>query len=121
MGEPPCAQYLGYTNFELKDNIIWEATVDRREFERFALRIVDKYFSHPSYYKIDGKPVFSIYDISNLIQGLGGPDATTRTLEWFRDQTIKAGFPGLHLQFIKWGEKQFNFSGLDEGTTAAPN
>lgn len=79
--------------------LIWEGGLDRAEFEKIALRIIEKYFSHPSYYKIDGKPVFMFYDLNNLIEGLGGMEKTKAGLDWFRDQTRKAGFKGLELQY----------------------
>ena len=78
--------------------LIWNGWVNRAEFEKIALRWIEKYFSHPSYYKIDGKPVFMIYDLNNLIKGLGGIDQTKDALGWFREQVKKAGFKGLELQ-----------------------
>jgi hypothetical protein len=39
-----------------------------------------------------------IYDLNKLIQGLGGIEETKDALEWFRKETLKAGFPGLDLQ-----------------------
>ncbi|MGL1891424.1 MAG: glycoside hydrolase family 99-like domain-containing protein [Spirochaetaceae bacterium] len=104
-----------------QETVIWDARVDRSEFERICNRLIDKYFHHPSYYTIEGKPVFSLYDIQNLIDGLGGVDETVRALKWFKEQTIKSGLPGLHLQLTKWGINQLNLSGLDEGKTAIPN
>ena len=77
---------------------LWEGGVDRKEFERITLRIIEKYFKHPSYYKIDGKPVFMFYDLNNLIEGLEGIGEVRDAFEWFREQTIRAGFPGLDLQ-----------------------
>jgi len=64
--------------------------------------VITKYFSHPSYYKIDGKPVFSIYDMNNLVKGLGGVQQAVDALDYFRAEVKKAGFPGLHLQMIYW-------------------
>ncbi|NLB42351.1 MAG: hypothetical protein GX815_08835 [Clostridiales bacterium] len=96
-----------------EDNLIWNGAVDRQEFEKIANRIIEKYFTQPSYYKINGKPVFMIYDTENLMKGLGGADATRSALDWFRNQTIKAGFPGIHLQMTMWGERNFNYSGID--------
>ena len=51
-----------------------------------------------NYYKIDGCPVFMIYDVANLIRGLGGIENTQKALDNFRDKVKAAGFPGLHLQ-----------------------
>jgi hypothetical protein len=48
-----------------KSEVIWPGSVDRKNFDAVAERVIEKYFHHPSYYRIEGKPVFSIYDISN--------------------------------------------------------
>ena len=37
--------------------VIWEGSQPRPEFEKIVHLVIDMYFSHPSYYKIDGKPV----------------------------------------------------------------
>jgi hypothetical protein len=100
-------------NSHLNDNIIWGADVDRPEFERVGRRLIERYFKHPSYYRIDGKPVFMIYDLSNLIKGLGGAEKTRAALTWLRDACVEAGLPGLHLQLCYWGEKSCNRSGVD--------
>ena len=96
-----------------QDPTVWLGSVDRHEFEIVAHRIIDKYFSRPNYYKINGKPVFMIYDVDNLVKGLGGVDATRDALEWFRKETIKAGHNGLELQLTGWGERMNNMSGVD--------
>ncbi|CAK4828143.1 unnamed protein product [Aphanomyces euteiches] len=83
---------------DTQDTIIWDAAVDRPEFERIANRLIKEYFKHPSYYTIDGKPVFMIYDLTNLMKGLGGDNATKDAFAWFRNRAIEEGLPGLHLQ-----------------------
>ena len=100
------------------DTVVWGGAVDRREFETIATRLIETYFGHPCYYRIDGKPVFMIYDLANLMKGLGGAEATKAALDWFRAQAEKAGLPGLHLQLTAWGEQNFNLSGVDGGKTA---
>jgi hypothetical protein len=80
------------------DQLIWKGGVDRAEFEIICHRVIEKYFPHPSYYKVDGKPSFMIYELQTLIQGLGGAKQTKDALEWFRKETVKAGFKGLDLQ-----------------------
>jgi hypothetical protein len=102
-------------------NIIWQAAVDRREFERLARRLIERYFSHSSYYTIDGKPVFMIYDLNRLASGLGGIDQTADAFAWFREQAVQAGLKGLHLQLTSWGANKLNLSGVDDGATATPN
>ena len=92
---------------------IWDGAVTLTQFEKVVHRTIQNYFTHPSYYKINGKPVYMIYDLDNLIRGLGGIDATKKALEWFRNETVKAGFPGLELQLTLRGEKSMNATGID--------
>ncbi len=76
---------------------IWDGAVDRKTFDFIVNRTIEKYFSQPNYYKIDGKPVYMLFDIMNLVRGLGGVEETWKALDYFREQTVKAGFPGLEL------------------------
>ena len=78
--------------------LIWKGDIDRHEFEKVTLRIIDRYFSHPSYYKIDGKPVFMIYHMIEFIEGMGGTKEARDALMWFREEVKKAGHKGLELQ-----------------------
>ncbi len=93
--------------------IIWQGKVDRTQFEQICDRVIEKYFKLPNYYTIDGKPVFMIYDITNLMKGLGGVEQTKDALVWFRQRCVECGLPGLHLQMTVWWENQINFSGID--------
>ena len=92
---------------------LWNGAVDEKEFEKITDRVIEKYFSEPNYYRIDGKPVFMIYDARNLINGLGGMEATLKALTRFREKTVAAGHPGLELQLTVWGERISNVSGVD--------
>ncbi|MES1159168.1 MAG: glycoside hydrolase family 99-like domain-containing protein, partial [Bacteroidota bacterium] len=65
--------------------------------------IIKDYFKQPNYYKINGEPVFSIYELSTFIKGIGGSEKAKAALDYFRKKTKEAGFPGLHLQAILWG------------------
>lgn len=103
-----------------EDNVIWTGRVDREEFEKICRRNIEKYFKHPQYYKIDGKPVFMIYDIPQLIAGLGGIEETADALRWFTEETKRAGFPGLDLQITMWSIN-LNYSGLDANKTGNPS
>lgn len=102
------------------DTVIWKGAVDRTGFETVVHRVIEKYFKQPNYYTIDNCPVFMIYDVKNLITGLGGIENTKRAIKWFREEVKKVGFPDLHLQITIWGENSLNLSGFDsnmQGTT----
>lgn len=79
---------------------LWTAQVDRRMFEQIAERWIDRYFAHPNYYRIDGKPVLSIYHLANLVAGLGGLAAARAALDWLRARAVTRGLRGLHLQGV---------------------
>ena len=95
---------------------IWDGAVDRKTFEHIVHRTIEKYFSHPSYYKIDGKPVYMLFDTENLVRGLGGVKETLDALQYFRDETVKAGFPGLDLH-LTIRSPEYRAKMLDERTS----
>jgi hypothetical protein len=106
-----------YWNIDLSDDygdtVIWNGSVGFDGFATVVDRVIEKYFSQSNYYKIDGCPVFMIYDVKNLIKGLGGIEKTQKAIAYFREKTKQAGFPNLHLQFTIWGENTLNLSGFD--------
>ncbi len=101
------------------DNVVWNGTVSQSQFDIITDRLIEKYFSHPSYYKINGAPVFMIYDVNNLIFGLGGIDNTVKKLAEFRKKVKAAGFPDLELQLCSWSENAVNLGGIDATRTGS--
>ncbi len=113
--------YLMWANHDVRRNywnvhrykddtsLLWDGAVDLENFKIIVDRVISRYFTKPNYYRIDGKPVFSIFSIQNLLEGLGGIENAIAALDYFRAETKKAGFPGLHIQLIGFGapgEKQ---------------
>ncbi len=84
-------------------SILWEGPVNLENFEKVADRVINQYFIKSNYFKIDGEPVFHVFSPDNLVRGLGGLDQTRDALEYFRERTREAGFPGLHIQFRPGG------------------
>lgn len=99
------------------ESVIWNGAVDRKGFETIAKRVTERYFTQENYYKIDGKPVFMIYELENLVNGLGGIEATRDAFSWWREEAKKAGFPGVHFQLTCRGRHSANLSGVDGNTT----
>ncbi len=97
------------------ETVIWQGAVGEAEFDKICDRLINKYFCREEYYKIDGKPVFMIYDLQNLIDGLGGVENTRAKLLEFKEKCGIAGLGGLHLQLTQWGERVLNLSGVDGG------
>ena len=82
------------------DEIVWLGSQPREEFDRVCRRVIELYFKRPNYYKIDGCPVFMIYDTVNLIKGFGGIEKTREALDAFRVLVKEAGFPDLHTSCV---------------------
>jgi hypothetical protein len=83
---------------------VWrKGEVGRAAFEQHTQDAIQNYFTQPNYWKIDGCPYFSIYDLDKLISGLGGLAETRSALDNFRERTKKAGFPDLHLNIVDQG------------------
>ena len=97
-----------------EDTVVWSGQVDRPAFETMALRLIEKYFTHPQYLRIDGKPLFCIYDLRNFVEGLGGTEAARAAIDWFREACRQAGLPGFHLQIILQSPCVANMSGIDK-------
>ena len=71
-----------------------------KEFERVANYVVEKYFTQPGSWTIDGCPYFSIYEMGTFLRGFGSVKETRKALDYFREITRKAGFPDLHLNMV---------------------
>jgi hypothetical protein len=103
-----------------KSKEYWKGATDRKNFNIVVDRMI-KYFKDPSYLKVDGQPVFSIYELSTFINGLGGADSAKMALDYFRKKTIEAGFPGLHLQSILWGNVPATLPGVPADKSGTQN
>ena len=110
------ANYLWYkplASSEFGNTVIWRGSVTFEQFQKIGRRWIENYFGHPSYYKIDGKPVLMIYDTPAFVNGLGGLENAKKAVAWLREETVKAGFSGLHLQYCPQGSNTVNASGVD--------
>jgi hypothetical protein len=112
--------YLDNTTDD-KSKIYWYGGVDRPTFNTIVAHIIKDYFSQPNYYKINGEPVISIYELATFIKGMGGVKQAKDALDYFTQKTKEAGFPGLHLQGVLWGAIPSNLSGVPGDTTATQN
>jgi hypothetical protein len=83
--------------------LLYPGKVTPETFEKMTDIIIERYFKHPSYWKINGAPYFSVYELFRLVECFGSMEATKAALERFRSKTIKAGFPDLHLNAVIWG------------------
>jgi hypothetical protein len=96
--------YWNVHKFKDDDSLLWDGAVDWENFKIIVDRVIDRYFKRPNYFKIDGKPVFSIFSIENLMESFGGSvEETRKALDYFREKVKQAGFPDLHIQWNQGG------------------
>jgi hypothetical protein len=94
-----------WNHFRYKtDSMIWKGAVDWDNYKFVVDRAVHHYFKMPNYYRINNEPVYSVFSIGDLIKSFNGLEGTKKALDYFRQEAKKAGFTGLHLQFIGWGQ-----------------
>ena len=84
--------------------LVFPGKVTPAGFERISDHVIKDYFTHPSYWRIDGRPYFSFYELSKLLENFGTVEATRAALDQFRAKARAAGLPGLHLNAVVWGQ-----------------
>lgn len=76
-------------------------TVSEAEFEEMCRHVVENYFPRENYWRVGGKPYFSIYNLADLLASFGSVGRTAEKLSWFRELAAGAGLGGLHLNAIE--------------------
>jgi hypothetical protein len=85
------------------DNSIGDAKtlpIGRAGFEKMTDHIVKNYFPLDSHWTVDGRCYFSIYNLIDFIQEMGGLQGAKEAIDSFRAKTIASGRKGLHLNVI---------------------
>ena len=90
---------------KMKFTIMWEnqsrgvaGVADERDLLENLLPFwIENYFRHPSYLKIDNKPLLFIYRPEFLMQDLGSVENVARALDRLRQACREQGFDGLYL------------------------
>ncbi|HEX2999272.1 MAG TPA: glycoside hydrolase family 99-like domain-containing protein, partial [Armatimonadota bacterium] len=90
---------------KMKFTIMWEnqsrgkaGIADMRDLEENLLPFwIENYFKHPSYLKIDNKPLLFIYRPEFLIKDLGSVEQAAAAIARMRQACRDAGFAGLYV------------------------
>jgi len=56
-----------------------------------------------SYWRIDGKPSFSVYDLQKLVENVGDVASTRKAIGALRAKAVAAGMPGVRVNAVAWG------------------
>ena len=107
--------YLMYANHDVKYNywnphkwgdntdLLFNPRVGMEDWKKIVERVISQYFHLPNYVKIDGCPVFAMFNADIFKQGFSSDEEAAEAMEYFRSEVRKAGFPGLHLQLTPGG------------------
>lgn len=107
--------YLMYANHDVKysywnchrwegaDSLLFNPRIGMEDWKKVVHRVITHYFHLPNYVKIDGCPVFAMFNADNFRQGFSSEEEAEEAMDYFRAEVRKAGFPGLHLQLTPGG------------------
>jgi Glycosyltransferase WbsX len=86
-----------------EQKLLYPGKVSAERFEEIGDFVIREYFTKPNYWKIDGKPYFSVYDVQKFVEGFGSIEATKTAMERMSEKAIKAGLKGVHWNLVAWG------------------
>lgn len=87
--------------------------------DRMIEYCIRRYFRHPAYWKIEGKPVFSVFDLDDMMRKLGAGGAK-RLFGRFQERMKAHGLPELHLNIVQYYD-QANGKLSELGISSATN
>lgn len=102
--------YIMWANHQVKKNywnyhlhgddtsLLFDPRVDMEQFKTIVERVIRQYFKRSNYVKIDGCPVFGIFDMNEFVRSFGSLDRAAEAMDYFRAEAKRAGFKGLHIQ-----------------------
>ena len=82
------------------DTVLWQGEVTWDDYRVMVERIIWQYFLQPNYFRIEDKPVFSIFSFQDVVNSFGDLDGTKQAFDYLREEARKAGLPGVHIQLI---------------------
>jgi hypothetical protein len=83
--------------------LMYPGTITPQTWDKMTNYIINKYFKHPAYWKINGCPYFSVYDLGNFLDNFGSLEGAAKAIADFRAKTKKAGFKDLNVNAVVWG------------------
>jgi len=94
----------GYNPADNNLKLLYPGKVTPATWDKICDLVIERYFRHPSYWRVEDRPYFSIYEMSQFLESFGSVEGARAALDRFRAKVRAAGFPGVHLNAILWGE-----------------
>ena len=83
--------------------LLYPGKVSPERFDEICDHVIQDYFLKPNYWKIDGKPYFSVYDVQKFVEGFGSLEATRQAMDRMKEKAVAAGLEGIHWNLVAWG------------------
>jgi hypothetical protein len=80
--------------------LLSEVRVSAQEFADMTDLVIDRYLSHPAYWRVDGGAYFSWHQFGKFVQWMGGWEEVRHVLDDFRSRAKAAGAGDLHLTCV---------------------
>ena len=90
--------YWNYHKWGDNEDLLFDPRVGMEDWKQIVQRVITQYFHLPNYLKIDGCPVFAMFNADIFKQGFSCDEEAAEAMAYFREEVRKAGFPGLWLQ-----------------------
>ncbi len=94
---------LGKKDLLQGPKLLYPGKITPATWEKMSNYIIQHYFHHPSYWFVNGKPYFSVYDLNRFMQIFGSVEKTKEAISVFRQKVVESGLPGLNLNAVVWG------------------
>ena len=82
--------YWNYHKWKDDESILWTGVIDPLDWPLIVNRIITQYFHRPNYTKIDGCPVFAIFDVYNFLNSFPSEQEAKAAMDYLREETRKA-------------------------------
>jgi len=80
-----------------KERTVWlPSRHSPRDLERALDYCVEHYFRQPNYWRVEGRLFFSIFQATEFVKQLGGPQETAKLLQKMDQRLRQAGLPPMH-------------------------
>ncbi len=77
--------------------------VSPETFDKIGAILVNQYFTQPNYWKIDGKPYFSIYDVPTFLSIFDTQEELRAGMDRWEEKARAAGLRGIHWNMVIHG------------------